>query len=357
MATVRLAHAIDAPRRGGRRGHSGGRGLALGGLALLGALGAAAVPPASAEANVTVRLAPETMVRGDEISLGDLATIEGEPELASRLRQVKLGPAPAPGLTQRIDLEYLRMRLGDGRLVPERVELIAPEQVVVSREFQVVTGTAIAEAASRQIQERLAALAPSDEPYAVAALSRPQDARVPAGALEITATLPGAVPGHGVIGATVVVKVDGKTVQTLPQSFRIGRYRSVIVAARALEARTTLGPNDWRVERRATTEVPAGALAAMPDAADLETAQPIKAGDVLTPAVVRPRLLVRRGDLVTLVVEGPGFRITSQGLAVTDGRRGDALRVVNPTSKRETLGKVEAAGLVRVPFQGQGSDQ
>jgi flagella basal body P-ring formation protein FlgA len=124
----------------------------------------------------------------------------------------------------------------------------------------------------------------------------------------------------------------------------------VLVATRAIEAKGALGPSDWRVERRSTSELPAAALATWPESADLEAAQPIRAGDVLTPAMVRSRVLVRRGDVVTLLLEGPGFRIMTQGVAVTDGRRGDSLRVLNPTSKRETLGKIEGAGLVRVPF-------
>ena len=51
------------------------------------------------------------------------------------------------------------------------------------------------------------------------------------------------------------------------------------------------------------------------------------------------------------------YRPPQMGLAVTDARRGDSLRVMNPTSKREAVGKVEASGIVRVPFRGAGSDQ
>jgi flagella basal body P-ring formation protein FlgA len=71
---------------------------------------------------------------------------------------------------------------------------------------------------------------------------------------------------------------------------------------------------------------------------------------VLTARTVRPRLLVRRGDLVTLVVEGRGFVITSQGRASDDARRGESVRVVNPASRRDVLGVAEAPGVVRVPF-------
>jgi flagellar basal body P-ring formation protein FlgA len=153
------------------------------------------------------------------------------------------------------------------------------------------------------------------------------------------------------------VKVDGRSYRTMLLSFRVGRLRPVLVAARALDSKAALGPGDWRIDRRSSTEIPPTALSAMPEGGDLETAQAIREGEVLTPVLVRRRIAVKRGDIVTLVVEGPNFRITTQGLAMTDARRGDSLRVMNPTSKREALGKVEASGIVRVPFLGTRSDQ
>ena len=112
--------------------------------------------------------------------------------------------------------DYLRLRLSEPQLLPEHVQLIVPEQVVVTRAFQVVTGAAIVEAASRQIQERLELGASSEEPYAVTALSRPADLRVPVGIVEIVAQVPVEPPAQGAMGAAVTVKVDGRSYQTMP---------------------------------------------------------------------------------------------------------------------------------------------
>jgi len=325
--------------------------IGLGALVALGAL------PLPLWAGAIVRLAPEVVVRTDEISLGDLASIEGDEGLARRLRQVRLGPAPTPGMSQRIDASYLRLRLNEPGLEPHKVQVVAPDQVVITRAYQVLPGPAVVEAAIRWLQERLDVLAPDGGPYALVPLTRLGDLRIPAGALELVAQVQGELSPQGMVGATVTVAVDGRSYQTIPLSFRVGRYGSVAVAARALESKAVLGPGDWQIERRPATEIPAGALPAIPDGADLEAVRPIKAGEALTPTLVRQRILVRRGELVTLVLEGPGFRITTQGLAVTDARRGDSVRVLNPTSKRETLGKVEVPGIVRVPFREAGSGQ
>jgi len=131
---------------------------------------------------------------------------------------------------------------------------------------------------------------------------------------------------------------------------------NVIVVARALEPRRTLSASDFRHERRAVGEVPADFMADISDPSDLEVLRPVQAGEILTPRVIRQRIAIKRGDLVTLLLEGDGFRITTQGQANDDARRGDAVRVLNVASKREVIGLVEGGGVVRVPYRKLGAE-
>jgi flagella basal body P-ring formation protein FlgA len=102
------------------------------------------------------------------------------------------------------------------------------------------------------------------------------------------------------------------------------------------------------VETRPSIDVPAGALTALVDPADLEATRPVRPGEIVTQHMVRVRVVIKRGETVTLLAEGKGFRATTQGLASEDARRGDVVRVVNASSKREIVGRVEGPGLVRV---------
>jgi flagellar basal body P-ring formation protein FlgA len=136
----------------------------------------------------------------------------------------------------------------------------------------------------------------------------------------------------------------------VPMTFQWKKLVRVAVVARPLEPRRSLMSDDVRVEQRPATEVPPDAMTDVGDMAELEVVRPVQPGEILTPRVVRPRIAVKRGELVTLVLEGAGFRITTQGQANEDGRRGDSVRVLNVSSKREVMGRVEGGGLVRVPF-------
>ena len=81
------------------------------------------------------------------------------------------------------------------------------------------------------------------------------------------------------------------------------------------------------------------------------TAGMFSAGDVdgLSAAQARaekPVEIVARGDLVSIVVEGPGFMVQQSGEAMEAGAQGEWIRV-RPSGTRETLrARIEEPGRV-----------
>jgi flagella basal body P-ring formation protein FlgA len=314
------------------------------------AIGALAAGLAAHAAEVTVRMRAEVVVERDDLVLGDLAQVEGLDPLAAQVRAVRLGLAPVAGASQRLELDYLRLRIRQHQIDPGRIEIVAAERTVVTRAFQDLSGDAIVEAATRHALAWLETRDPERGPYALSPVSRPPDRRLPTGPLELRVQLPPDTSGATLLPLTVGIRVDGRDHALVPLTLRIGRLQRVVVASRPLEPRAPVSLADFRLEARASHAVPPGALPAISDVTDLEATRSIRAGDVVTQPMLRARALVRRGERVTLLVEGPGFRITMVGQAEEDARRGEAVRVTNLTSKREVVGQVESAGVVRVNY-------
>jgi flagella basal body P-ring formation protein FlgA len=326
-------------------------------VAVLLAVAAVAAAPGWVAAEVVVRLAPVATVQRDVV-LGDVATVEGDEPQASRVRAVRIGPAPTVGTPLRLDVDGIRRRLRTHRIDPTHVRFEGAERTAINRAVQVVPGAALLEAVREQSRERqLRAGVPAGAVTMLFAVSPPDDLQVPIGDLALRARVQDAPAGSAFVSASVTVTVDGLDVQTVPLTLRSGRLRPVVIANVALLPRAPLADTAVRMESRPSTEVPADALTDASGVADLEAIVPLAAGEVLTTRSVRPRLLIRRGETVTLLVEGRGFSITAQGRAVEDGRRGDTVRVANLSSRREVLGTVDAAGVVRVPFHESRSDR
>jgi flagella basal body P-ring formation protein FlgA len=74
----------------------------------------------------------------------------------------------------------------------------------------------------------------------------------------------------------------------------------------------------------------------------------VKAGMVLTPALLKPQLLIKRGEKVTILADTGAVQVRMEGKALMDGARGQVIRVRNLSSKREVEAAVVAPGIVQV---------
>ena len=72
----------------------------------------------------------------------------------------------------------------------------------------------------------------------------------------------------------------------------------------------------------------------------LEIAEPIPAGNPLLARALKPRRLVRRGQLAQAVLQDGTLSITMKVELLEDGAVGQIVRARNPLSRRDVSGKV-----------------
>jgi hypothetical protein len=95
----------------------------------------------AAEASLEIRIFEEATVRGDTVTLGQIASFHParDPRVAS-LEGVEVASAPAPGNTQRFNRRFLNYKVGSAIADEgEEVRLKAPDNLMVHRTAQVVT--------------------------------------------------------------------------------------------------------------------------------------------------------------------------------------------------------------------------
>lgn len=82
--------------------------------------------------------------------------------------------------------------------------------------------------------------------------------------------------------------------------------------------------------------------------ADLEARRSLPAGTVLTPRNLQPRMLVKSGQSVTLVLNYLGLQVKTTGRALQSARMGQRVQVRNSQTQKVVEGVVSGEGLVRV---------
>lgn len=297
-------------------------------------------------AGVMITLRQEASVRGAEIPLSAVAVVQGaDPEALKKLEGISVGQSPIPGSTRIVDLDTVKVKLRQARLDVTRMTFAGAERVTVSRLSRRVTPSEIVEAAREAVRERIG---PSDERIELEPLSQPQELQLPLGELSLRGVPRGEVTSlaHVVVEASV----DGLLQRSVSVTLRVDRFQEVPVASRAIPRQALLTGDEIRMEVRASGQIPAGAFTRSDEVVGKQALRDIKMGEVLTSRVLQPPPVVQRGDVVTLVVEGKGFRITASGKAKEEGRPGQLIRVTNLASRKELYGRVEEGRDVRISY-------
>jgi flagella basal body P-ring formation protein FlgA len=304
-------------------------------------LGAGAREAGSGGAVAVVTFRDTITVGARAIHLGDVAVVEGrDARLVGRLEGVEVGSAPLHGHSRTVSAGYAKVRIRQIGVDPAKLEFHGPELINVSRPEQVVTGASIRKAALAAIQ----AAHPGEAAELTSTLA---DLRLPVGAVQLQAgEVRPSVTSTGSL--TVQILVAGQEEALVPVGFRIARLSPAVVAVRDLPAGQVLTEADLQVEPR-----PAAALSAVSDVAAAvgqQVAYPVRAGTALSTSMLRPVILVRRGDRVRLICHGPNFTATVTGEALQDAAAGQLVRVRNPGSLREVTGVVTGEQTAEVAY-------
>lgn len=121
------------------------------------------------------------------------------------------------------------------------------------------------------------------------------------------------------------------------------------VLARTIERGETLAASDFTTApiapATARNAIPASEAAGQEATRRLAAGSPVRAADIAAPRIIR------RGEAVTIALVSGALRITASGRALSDGARGEPVRVLNLNTNRTLDAVAETAGQVRIVAQ------
>jgi flagellar basal body P-ring formation protein FlgA len=291
---------------------------------------------ASEPGRITVKRS--AVVTGSTITLGDLARLEGG---ATALAAVEIGPAPAAGAPRRLDGEAILRRLEAAGMDASAMRYVIPATVRVERESQEVSVAEIRTAVLNIASDAL----PPGETIRDLAVAGP--VRIPAGSYEARVS----TSSRGRAGRRrfdVQLVHGGDVLATVPVTARTESRGSVVVTKQSVPRGAVLAPGDVTVVERNRRDVPDDALTEPEEAIGMETKVALAAEAPLPRAALVPPIVVKKGDLVTMVVETPVMRLTVAGEALEPGAVGTDVKVMNRSSKQTVAGRVVDHGVVLV---------
>jgi flagella basal body P-ring formation protein FlgA len=164
--------------------------------------------------------------------------------------------------------------------------------------------------------------------------------------LRILRPLKGVTPGPHSFFLAVEVEGEEKTRMWVRAEIRV--FGQVVVTSRPFAHYEAIVPEDVRLERRELSFLSTRAFTRIEEVAGQQASRAIAVNEILTPSVVEPPQVMRRGSTITLVYQTSGLKVEARGQAEEGGKVGDIIRVKNFSSGKVLAGQILDARTVQV---------
>jgi flagella basal body P-ring formation protein FlgA len=300
-------------------------------------------------AGVNVVFPSQNTIKGPRILLGDIANVVAETpadkSLADMIGAVDLGPSPGPGEDLVLRRRQIEQLLYSSGIPVADIRWLIPAEVSLTGEGQPTDNDSVKKIISEYLDRSEPYISGSYELINVTFSTPPA---LPPGKVEYRfSPQPSSNPAY--LTGTLFFSVDGQEAGRVRVTAQVDLRMPAVVAARDLPRGHVLSEIDLS-ESQVPYMLAKGSLTEINQA----LGQTLKTS-VRTGAPVRDRDLVRtsmvkKGEVVTIIAQTGGLKITALGQAKQDGALGQTISVINQDSKKTISAKVIGPGMVEVVF-------
>ena len=303
--------------------------------------------PTVAEMTI-IRVHDQVEVENDEVFFGQIASIEGsDTQLIQRLKALVIGKAPSAGRTRQYEQRYLRKRLEQHRIDLSALQMVVPERVVVSRSSVEIDESKLKKIVKDYILENIP---PDSGMVRIKAIHVPGRVVLSKGHIAYKVVAPRRRQLMGNCSLAIDFSLNGHSQKRIWVTAQVEVLGSVVVTRKPLGRYKPISEDDIVLQTMDLASLPSNVLTDPEAVLGKRTKRAIGAQIPLRADVIELPPLVRRGDLVMIIVEANGLKITARGLVKKKGRLGERIPVVNVDSKKVLYARVIDSNTVKVDF-------
>jgi flagella basal body P-ring formation protein FlgA len=303
--------------------------------------------PTVAEMTI-IRVHDQVEVENDEVLFGQIASIEGsDAQLIQQLKEIVIGKAPSAGKTRQYEQRHLRKRLEQHRIDLTAVQLEIPQRVVISRSYVEIDKLKIKKIVTDYIFQNI----PQDRgKVRIKAVHVPDKVILSKGRIAYKVAAPRSQQLMGDCSLAVDFSVNGHSRKRIWATAQVEVLGPVVVTRKPLGRYKPITEDDIVMQTMDLANLPSNVLTDPEAVLGKRTKRAIGAQTPLRADVIELPPLVKRGDLVMIIVESKGLKVTARGLVKRKGRLGERIPVVNVDSKKVLYARVIDSNTVKVDF-------
>jgi flagella basal body P-ring formation protein FlgA len=152
----------------------------------------------------------------------------------------------------------------------------------------------------------------------------------------------------GWVRANLLFYGNGKEIKRMTVSAQVDLYQKVLVAARYLKRHQEIQAEDFRVMPINLQQLPPDAVTDPQEVLGKRLIVNLNGREPIRGSLLEVPPLVKKGDVVNVILERDSLRISCLAEIKETGRKGDRVKLVNLGSKKELFGRVVDAGTVQL---------
>ncbi|HHD63006.1 MAG TPA: flagellar basal body P-ring formation protein FlgA [Desulfobulbaceae bacterium] len=294
---------------------------------------------------INIQLHEQVQVSTPFIRLGDIASIAPKGREAKKWAEQRISRSPEPGKSKILQSASLIASLRHIKNA-ENIHWNGAEHVTVSRRGIEISKEKIKRIIAEFIGKNLKKLPDADVRFTL--VRAPEIIILPAGKLSYT-VMPSR---HGILSSSsfsIIFKVDGKTVKNCTVRGKLEAMAEVAAAAVNVRKGSIITADQIELIRQDISKLDTP-YPSIDQVVGLLAKRTIRAGRAFDSHNVEPPPVIKKGEPVKIIADRGALQITTNGVAIMDGRPGDFIRVKNIRSNRLVYCRVDAPGIVSVEF-------
>ena len=295
-----------------------------------------------------IKVKSKVITNNDQIILGKIASINVKDEmLEQQLQACVIGRSPLPGKTRQIDGDYLQGKLKQAGIDLGEVALHVPDTITVTRQSTTVSAKELEAIARTFIQ----AHAPHDrERVNIKKIQVSQAVVLPSGNITYQVSPPQRTDYVGNIPLAITFQCNGREVKKVWVMVTLEVLCDVVVAKKPLGRYQVITAADIELKAMDMARLPNNIMILPEEVIGQRAQRTIDAQTVLSAAMIESVPLVQRGDIVAMIAESGGLKISTQGEARQKGGKGDRIKVMNLDSRKSVYARIVDRNMVQVDF-------
>ena len=149
---------------------------------------------------------------------------------------------------------------------------------------------------------------------------------------------------------TISFSLNEKVIKRLSVNAEIEIIEDVLISSRPLNRKHVIGPEDLYMGKRNMVGQLGNFISDLDAAVGMRVKRALKANTPLTFEILEQNPVIQRGDLVQIITESSGFRISASGKALEKGYLGKQIQVMNTNSKKRVYGRVMNSETVKLDY-------